>query len=102
MGSDVMDYVIGDRFVTPPEHQPHYRERLVIMPDSYQVNDRRRPSDMPVPDRAACGLPPDGFVFCAFNAPFKITPSLFGLWMRVLARVPGSVLWLQQPGRDSP
>ncbi|QCO03747.1 O-linked N-acetylglucosamine transferase, SPINDLY family protein [Azospirillum argentinense] len=100
MGSDVMDYVIGDRFVTPPEHQPHYRERLVIMPDSYQVNDRRRPSDMPVPDRAACGLPPDGFVFCAFNAPFKITPSLFGLWMRVLARVPGSVLWLQHPGRD--
>ncbi len=100
MGSDVMDYVIGDRFVTPPEHQPHYRERLVIMPDSYQVNDRRRPLDAPVPDRAACGLPPDGFVFCAFNAPFKITPSLFGLWMRVLARVPGSVLWLQQPGRD--
>ncbi|CAO3450626.1 TPR repeat [Azospirillum argentinense] len=100
MGSDVMDYVIGDRFVTPPEHQPHYRERLVIMPDSYQVNDRRRPLDAPVPDRAACGLPPDGFVFCAFNAPFKITPSLFGLWMRVLARVPGSVLWLQHPGRD--
>ncbi|MBK4720925.1 tetratricopeptide repeat protein [Azospirillum sp. YIM DDC1] len=100
MGGDAMDYVIGDRFVTPPEHQPHYRERLVIMPDSYQVNDRRRPLDAPAPDRAACGLPPDGFVFCAFNAPFKITPSLFGLWMRVLARVPGSVLWLQQPGRD--
>lgn len=100
MGGDVMDYVIGDRFVTPPEHQPLYRERLVIMPDSYQANDRRRPLDAPVPDRAACGLPPDGFVFCAFNAPFKITPALFGVWMRVLARVPGSVLWLQQAGRD--
>ncbi|TWA86938.1 putative O-linked N-acetylglucosamine transferase (SPINDLY family) [Azospirillum brasilense] len=100
MGGDAMDYVIGDRFVTPPEHKPHYRERLVIMPHSYQVNDRRRPLDAPAPDRAACGLPPDGFVFCAFNAPFKITPSLFGLWMRMLARVPGSVLWLQQPGRD--
>ncbi|AWJ86737.1 hypothetical protein TSH58p_25095 (plasmid) [Azospirillum sp. TSH58] len=100
LGGDSMDYVIGDRFVTPPEHQPHYRERLVILPDSYQVNDRRRPLDAPVPDRAACGLPPDGFVFCAFNAPFKITPSLFGLWMRVLARVPGSVLWLQHPGLD--
>ncbi|WP_188263198.1 tetratricopeptide repeat protein [Azospirillum tabaci] len=101
MGSDVMDYVIGDRFVTPPEHQPHYRERLVILPDSYQANDRCRPLDAPVPDRAACGLPPDGFVFCAFNAPFKITPSMFGVWMRVLARVPGSVLWLQRAGRES-
>ncbi|TWA58830.1 putative O-linked N-acetylglucosamine transferase (SPINDLY family) [Azospirillum brasilense] len=100
MGGDAVDYVIGDRFVTPPEHQPHYRERLVIMPDSYQVNDRRRPLDAPVPDRAACGLPPDGFVFCAFNAPFKITPSQFGLWMRVLGRVPGSVLWLQSPGGE--
>lgn len=100
MGGDTMDYVIGDRFVTPPDHQPLYRERLVIMPDSYQVNDRRRPLDAPVPDRAACGLPPGGFVFCAFNAPFKITPSMFGLWMRVLARVPGSVLWVQHPGRE--
>ncbi len=100
MGGDTMDYVIGDRFVTPPDHQPLYRERLVIMPDSYQVNDRRRPLDAPVPDRAACGLPPDGFVFCAFNAPFKITPSMFGLWMRVLARVPGSVLWVLHPGRE--
>ncbi|WP_449226967.1 O-linked N-acetylglucosamine transferase, SPINDLY family protein [Azospirillum argentinense] len=100
MGGDVMDYVIGDRFVTPPEHQPYYRERLVILPDSYQVNDRRRPLDAPLPDRAVCGLPPDGFVFCAFNAAFKITPSQFGLWMRVLARVPGSVLWLQSPGGE--
>lgn len=100
MGGDTMDYVIGDRFVTPPDHQPYYRERLVIMPDSYQANDRRRPLDAPVPDRAACGLPPDGFVFCAFNAPFKITPSVFGLWMRVLARVPGSVLWVLHPGRE--
>ena len=100
MGGDTMDYVIGDRFVTPPDHQPLYRERLVIMPDSYQVNDRRRPLDVPVPDRAACGLPPDGFVFCAFNAPFKITPSMFGLWMRVLARVPGSMLWVLHPGRE--
>ncbi|MBK3733689.1 tetratricopeptide repeat protein [Azospirillum brasilense] len=100
MGGDAVDYLIGDRFVTPPEHQPHYRERLVIMPDSYQVNDRRRPLDAPLPERAACGLPPDGFVFCAFNAPFKVTPSQFGLWMRVLGRVPGSVLWLQHPGRE--
>lgn len=100
LGSDVVDYVIGDRFVTPPEHQPHYREQLVIMPDSYQANDRRRPLTAPTPSRAACGLPPDGFVFCAFNAPFKITPSMFGVWMRVLERVPGSVLWLQQASRD--
>jgi protein O-GlcNAc transferase len=93
-GCDVLDYVIGDRFVTPPEHQAHFTERLVVMPDSYQINDRRRPLDGRVPTRAECGLPEDAVVFCAFNTTYKITPAMFGIWMRLLARLPGSVLWL--------
>ena len=101
LGAAVIDYAIGDRIVTPPDHQPHYRERLVRMPEAYQVNDRQRPLDAPVPGRAACGLPPDGIVFCAFNAPFKITPTLFALWMRILARVAGSVLWLMDTNPEA-
>ncbi len=101
LGADLLDYAIGDGIVTPPEHQPFYRERLVRMPDSYQVNDRRRPADAPVPTRAACGLPAEGIVFCAFHAAFKISPALFGLWMRILHRVPGSTLWLLEAGQDA-
>lgn len=106
LGADLLDYAIGDRIVTPPEHQPFYRERLVRMPDSYQVNDRRRPADAAVPNaavptRAACGLPAEGVVFCAFHATFKITPALFALWMRILRRVPGSTLWLLDAGSDA-
>ncbi|MBP2302745.1 O-linked N-acetylglucosamine transferase, SPINDLY family protein [Azospirillum picis] len=101
LGAETIDYAIGDRIVTPPEHQPYYRERLVRMPDAYQVNDRRRPLDAPVPSRAACGLPPDGVVLCAFNAPFKITPTMFALWMRVLADVPGSILWLMDANPEA-
>ncbi|MBP2233266.1 putative O-linked N-acetylglucosamine transferase (SPINDLY family) [Azospirillum agricola] len=93
-GCPHMDYILGDPLVTPPEHQEHYSERLVLLPDSYQVNDRRRPLPDRTPSRAECGLPEDSFVFCSFNAPYKITPALFGLWMRLLKRVPGSVLWL--------
>lgn len=101
LGADLLDYAIGDGIVTPPEHQPFYREQLVRMPDSYQVNDRRRPADAPVPTRAACGLPAEGIVFCAFHAAFKISPALFGLWMRILHRVPGSTLWLLEAGSDA-
>ncbi|WP_238474886.1 hypothetical protein [Azospirillum cavernae] len=101
LGADLVDYVIGDRIVTPPEHQPFYRERLVRMPDSYQVNDRRRPTGAPVPTRAACGLPAEGVVFCAFHAAFKIAPAIFALWMRILKRVPGSTLWLLEAGTDA-
>ncbi len=100
-GADLLDYAIGDSIVTPPEHQPFYREQLVRMPDSYQVNDRRRPTDATVPTRSACGLPAEGVVFCAFHAAFKITPALFALWMRILRRVPGSTLWLLEAGSDA-
>lgn len=94
IGCPHMDYVIGDRFVTPPEHQPFYAERLAILPDAYQINDRRRPLPEQVPSRGDCGLPEDGVVFAAFNTAYKISPTMFGFWMRILKRVPGSVLWL--------
>ena len=34
------------------------------------------------------------FVFCCFNNAYKILPEVFAIWMRLLAAVPGSVLWL--------
>jgi predicted O-linked N-acetylglucosamine transferase (SPINDLY family) len=33
-----MDYVVGDKYVTPPEHQGMYSEMLALMPWSYQIN----------------------------------------------------------------
>ena len=44
--------------------------------------------------RAALGLPSTGFVFCCFNNSYKICPSTFDSWMRILSRVQHSVLWL--------
>ncbi|ANC91298.1 tetratricopeptide repeat protein [Azospirillum humicireducens] len=97
-GSAAFDYVIADKVVAPADHQPFYSERIVHLPDSYQPNDRQRAIG-PVPSRADCGLPADGVVFCAFNAPYKIGPELFGRWCRILHRVPGSILWLLEgPG----
>jgi predicted O-linked N-acetylglucosamine transferase (SPINDLY family) len=46
--------------------------------------------------REELGLPANGFVFCCFNNSYKITPEVFDSWMRILARVPDSVLWLSQ------
>ncbi len=46
------------------------------------------------PSRQEAGLPPTGFVFCCFNNNYKITPTMFDVWMRLLQAVPDSVLWL--------
>ena len=42
MGVDFIDYIIVDPFVVPAGQQPFFSERLVHLPGSYQVNDRRR------------------------------------------------------------
>jgi predicted O-linked N-acetylglucosamine transferase (SPINDLY family) len=94
LGVSYMDYIIADPVVIPEAHFSFYSEKVAHLPHSYQVNDDRRAIAAFTPPRPALGLPEDGFVFCCFNNTFKITPDVFGLWMRLLAEVKGSVLWL--------
>jgi protein O-GlcNAc transferase len=94
MAAPFVDYFITDPVVTPPGQEPYFSERLVFMPHSYQVNDHHQPIGDTKPTRCSCGLPDDGFVYCAFNKNFKIEPVVFDVWMNVLKQVPKSVLWL--------
>jgi protein O-GlcNAc transferase len=92
-GADFMDVILADRIALPADQQANMREKIVHLPDSYQVNDATRIVP-PAPSRAEAGLPPTGFVFCCFNNSWKITAPLFDIWMRLLTQVDGSVLWL--------
>jgi protein O-GlcNAc transferase len=96
MGAEYMDYIIADRTVIPPEDVEHYSEQVVWLPDQYQANDRKRALAPRIPSREEAGLPANGFVYCCFNNNHKITPEMFSIWMRLLAQVEGSVLWLYQ------
>jgi predicted O-linked N-acetylglucosamine transferase (SPINDLY family) len=99
MGADYIDYIIGDRYVIPPEHHRSYSEKVVYLPDCYQVNDFRRRIAARTPARAELGLPETGFVFCCFNNNHKISPRVFDVWMRLLDKVRGSVLWLLEDNK---
>ncbi len=94
MGAEYIDYIIADRFVIPAEQHRHYAEKIVNLPDSFQVNDDKRRIAERTPTRAELGLPAQGLVFCSFNNNYKITPRMFDIWMRLLSEVEGSVLWL--------
>ena len=102
-GASCLDGAVVDPIVVPPEAARVYTERLVYLPGTYQVNDYERHAAVATyaaaPDaRAAHGLPPRPFVvFCNFNKVDKLDPASFGLWMNVLRRAPGSVLWLLRP-----
>jgi protein O-GlcNAc transferase len=93
MGAPYMDYILADDFVIPRDSRVHYGERVVYLPHCFQVNDDSRFMDA-VPSREAAGLPPSGLVFCSFNSSHKLNPVFFGIWMRLLMAIPGSVLWL--------
>jgi predicted O-linked N-acetylglucosamine transferase (SPINDLY family) len=94
LGAPFMDYLIGDPTVIPVEDFAYYSEKIVQLPHCYQVNDTRRRIADAVPGRSQSGLPETGFVFCCFNNNFKITPDVFEIWMRLLAKIDDSVLWL--------
>jgi predicted O-linked N-acetylglucosamine transferase (SPINDLY family) len=94
LGTKDFDYIIADPIVLPPEHEPYYAEQVARLPGCYQVNDRKRAIAAATPSRAEAGLPPDGFVFCCFNNNWKILPTMFDVWMRLLKKAEGGVLWL--------
>ena len=102
-GASCLDGAVVDPVVVPPEAARVYTERLVYLPGTYQVNDYERHAAVAAyaaapGARAAHGLPPRPFVvFCNFNKVDKLDPASFGLWMNVLRRAPGSVLWLLRP-----
>ena len=94
MGASYMDYIVADPTVVTPESEGYYSEKIIYLPDTHQVNDRKRRIADKVFTREELGLPANGFVFCCFNTNYKISPTTFAGWMRILKAVPGSVLFL--------
>lgn len=93
MGSPYHQYIIGDEWTIPQDHELYYSERVLRLP-CYQPNDRKRIVDTTPPQRSEHGLPEDAFVFCCFNAAHKVTRYSFERWMAILNQTPNSVLWL--------
>lgn len=94
-GADFLDYLVTDSVSSPPGSDVFYSESLVRLPRAYLVYDNEQ-AVMASPTRREMGLPETGAVFCCFNNPYKIEPEMFSCWMRILDRLPGSVLWLLQ------
>lgn len=94
LGARFLDYLIVDPIVAPSNGQAAFGECLAYLPDSYFVTSYSSDSSAATSSREANGLPENEFVFCCFNNTYKLTLTVFEIWMRLLAAVPGSVLWL--------
>ncbi len=102
LGASYIDYIVADEIVIPQSDQAFYDEKVVYLPGSYQANDDEGRPMAPAPSRAEAGLPETGIVFCNFNNAYKLTPETFDSWMRILAGVENSVLWLLESAAPYP
>jgi protein O-GlcNAc transferase len=93
MGADYYDYLIADKFIIPKDCQKYYSEKIIYLP-SFQSNDSRQSKPIKRFSRKELGLPINGFVFCCFNNTYKINPSVFDSWIRILNQVKDSVLMI--------
>ena len=88
------DYIVADKILIPKQNQKYYTEKIIYLPNSYQVNDSKRTISPKLFTKQELGLPEHSFVFCCFNNNYKILPATFDVWMRILNKVDNSVLWL--------
>jgi predicted O-linked N-acetylglucosamine transferase (SPINDLY family) len=92
-GAPYVDYILADKTLIPEQYRDFYSEKIAYLP-SYQVNDSKRVISDRVFSRKEFGLPETGFIFCCFNNNYKLTPSTFDCWMRILKSTEGSSLLL--------
>lgn len=100
-GKSFYEYAIVDRVVVPEAFRDYFTEPLMFMPNCYQPNDSLRPIADISYQRSDFGLPEDAFVFACFNQTYKYDYREFKIWMKLLAEVEGSVLWLYVTGEDA-
>jgi protein O-GlcNAc transferase len=85
----LFDYMIADKVIAANKNA--FSEEVLYLP-CYQPNAKREYKL--TSEKSEHRLPEDSFVFCCFNQTFKIGSDLFAIWMRLLQKVPNSVLWL--------
>ena len=93
-GANCIDYLIADKILIPKKSQEYYSEKIIYLSNTFLVSDSTKKTSEKIFTKEELGLPKSGFVFCCFNQSYKILPKTFDIWMRILNRVKGSVLWL--------
>ncbi len=100
-GAEFIDYILADPIVIPNDRRHLYSEQIICLPNTYQPTDSTRLISEKVMTRKDEGLPSDCFVFCCFNNNYKISAREFDIWMRLLTKAQGSVLWLLKSNKWS-
>ena len=92
MQASFVDALIADNEVIQMGEESVYSEQVLRLPRCFLPVTPREVNS--TSSRADLGLPEDAFVFCSFNHSYKLQPQIFSLWMEILQKTVGSVLWV--------
>ena len=97
-GIPEVDFIIGDSFVIPREHEHHFTEHVVRLPGCYLAADAGTMS-------SANSCPPkkrgDNFLFGSFHNINKLNDKIISIWSEILRRTPGSKIVLKTASFNS-
>jgi predicted O-linked N-acetylglucosamine transferase (SPINDLY family) len=98
-GLQAMDYLITDRFISPPDVPQLFTERPIRLPGCFVCF--RPPED--APPVAPCPLLSRGYpTFGCFNNISKVNKEVVGVWSEILHRVPQGRLVLKSKALSDP
>ena len=98
VGGRVVDYIVGDYYVTPPGIEKYYPEKIIRIKETYQVNDYAAQKLLKPPTRAQMGLPEGKIILGMFNAIHKVRNEVWDVWIEILKAAPDTVMWVLDPG----
>ena len=91
-GVQQIDYILGDSFVTPPDEQHHFSEKIKIISNSYICYS---PPDRKTEIRSLPALNNGYITFGSFNNFAKINENVIRVWSKILLSVGGARLFLK-------
>jgi predicted O-linked N-acetylglucosamine transferase (SPINDLY family) len=94
-GLKAIDYIIGNRYIIPPQEEAYYVERVVRLPHSFLCfTPPRAPIEVGPPPAQSS----EWITFGCFNNTAKLTPEVITTWSKILQAVPRSRLFLKSGG----
>lgn len=91
-GIHAIDYIIGDRYLIPPEQEQHYVEQVLRLPNAYLCFS---PPEIEIEPGRLPALTTGKITFGCFNHPAKLTEAVIACWSRLMHALPQSRLYLK-------
>lgn len=88
-----LDFVVCDQHVLPPSLEPWFTEKPLRVKGSF-LPVSQDPINVEPISREELEVNEECFLMGSFGNVYKITPEMFECWLRLLDRIPGSILAL--------